>query len=186
VLIGGAAALLLIISGIVFVALKPPTLRIAGSQELINTEHKVITEALSKLPASYEGVRSETMITGGPTPGPMMPGEPERSGIPALTEPTADSVDEAERVEKARLARMAGQARESQLFFRFPMKASPGAAPNPETRPDAVLRPGVTEHDGDLPLAPGVRAAERARDRHHLRPDAQALLPQIGSREGDL
>jgi type IV secretion system protein TrbI len=163
VLIGGAAVVLLVISALVLLALKPPSLRIAGAQELINTEHKAITEALSKLPASYEGVRSESKIAGATTPGPVMPGAREGIGIPVLREPTADPVDEAERVEKARLARMAGQARESQLFFRLALKEAPGEAPNPEARSDAVLRPGVTEHDGDLPLAPVVGAAERAR-----------------------
>ena len=50
VLIGGAAVLLLLISGIVLVALKPPSLRIGSPQELFNVDHKPITDGLSKLP----------------------------------------------------------------------------------------------------------------------------------------
>ena len=56
VLIGGAAVLLLLISLVVLAALRPPSLRIGGSQELYNVEHKPITEALTKLPATYDGV----------------------------------------------------------------------------------------------------------------------------------
>ena len=58
VLIGGAAVLLFLISGIVLVALKPPSLRIAGPQELFNVDHKPITDGLSKLPATYDGVKA--------------------------------------------------------------------------------------------------------------------------------
>ena len=53
VLIGGAAIVLLFISGIVLVALKPPRLRVANPNELLNVEHKPITDALSRLPATY-------------------------------------------------------------------------------------------------------------------------------------
>jgi type IV secretory pathway VirB10-like protein len=40
VLIGGAAVLLFLISAVVLLALKPPSLRIAGPQELFNVDHK--------------------------------------------------------------------------------------------------------------------------------------------------
>ena len=56
VLIGGAAVILLVISALVLVALKPPRLRVANSQELFNVEHKPISDGLSKLPATYDGV----------------------------------------------------------------------------------------------------------------------------------
>ena len=59
VLIGGAAVLLLMISSLVLVALKPPSLYVAAPPELINTEHKAITEGLARLPATYEGVRPD-------------------------------------------------------------------------------------------------------------------------------
>jgi hypothetical protein len=45
-----------------------------------------------------------------------MPGTPKGSGIPALREPTANSVDEAERVGKGPSR---SYARESPLFFRL-------------------------------------------------------------------
>ena len=106
VLIGGAAVLLLLISGIVLVALKPPSLRVGSPQELFNVDHKPITDGLSKLPATYDGVRPDRKIDAGKAPEPGVP------GVRQLTEPASDPGTEAERVEKARLARMAGQARE--------------------------------------------------------------------------
>ena len=68
VLIGGAAVLLLLISGIVLVALKPPSLRIGSPQELFNVDHKPITDGLSKLPATYDGVRPDKKIDAGKAP----------------------------------------------------------------------------------------------------------------------
>jgi MFS family permease len=59
VVIGAAAVLLCLISFIVLLALKPPSLRVAGPQELFNVEHKPVTDALSKLPASYDGIRPD-------------------------------------------------------------------------------------------------------------------------------
>ena len=59
VLIGGAAVLLVLISGIVLVALKPPSLRLGERPELFSVDHKPITDGLSKLPATYDGLRSE-------------------------------------------------------------------------------------------------------------------------------
>ena len=59
VLIGGAAVVLFFISAIVLVALKPPSLRIGERPELFNVDHKPITDGLSKLPATYDGLRAE-------------------------------------------------------------------------------------------------------------------------------
>ena len=50
---------LLLIAGIVLVALQPPSLRVAGPQELFNVDRKAITDGLSKLPATYEGLRTD-------------------------------------------------------------------------------------------------------------------------------
>jgi type IV secretory pathway VirB10-like protein len=154
VLIGSAAVLLLIMSGIVLVALKPPRLRVADARELLNVEHKPITDGLSKLPATYDGVKpkksdSVTVVAA------LDP------GVPRLTETSGEPIDEAERVEKARLARMAGQAREAQVFFRVQMKAPPRevvaatshSAPPPDPKPA----------EGDLTTFASLRAAERGR-----------------------
>jgi hypothetical protein len=132
VLIGGAAVLLLLISGIVLVALKPPSLRIANPQELFNVDHKPITDGLSKLPATYDGARPDKKIDAGKARETVVP------GVRQLTEPASDPGAEAERVEKARLARMAGQARESQLFFRLALKAPPREVVTAEARSDPV------------------------------------------------
>ncbi len=104
VVFGGAAIVLLLVSFLVLVALQPPKLHVGAPRELINVENKPISESLARLPATYDGVRTER------------PPEPVRppSGIPQLTELGGDPIDQAEQMERARLARMAGQARESQ------------------------------------------------------------------------
>lgn len=153
VLIGGAAIVLLLISGIVLVALKPPSLRVGSPSELFNVEHKSITDGLSKLPATYDGMKPDKKVDPGKSPSTL---------VPQLTEPTNDPVAEAERVEKARLARMAGQARESQVFFRLQLKAPPREAVAVEPRPDPIPRPSPTSAEGDLTIS-ALRAAERAR-----------------------
>jgi len=154
VLIGGAAVLLLLISGIVLVALKPPSLRIASPQELFNVDHKPITDGLSKLPASYDGVKRDTK-TDAPKSAP---------GVPELTASAiGDPIAEAERVEKSRLARMAGQARESQVFFRLQLKAPPREALAAEARPDPAPRPSATTAQTDPTSISALRASERAR-----------------------
>ena len=85
VLIGGAAVLLFLISCIVLVALKPPSLRVAGPQELFNVDHKPITDALSKLPATYDGVKPDKKADAGKQPpAPIVP-----PGVPQLTAPAA-------------------------------------------------------------------------------------------------
>ena len=157
VLIGGAAVLLLIISGLVLVALKPPSLRITSPQELFNVDNKPITDGLSKLPSTYDGMRSDKKIDTGKSLAAVTP------GVRQLTEPASDPVAEAERVEKARLARMAGQARESQVFFRLQLKAPPREAPTAEARPHPIPRPSAVAVEGDLTTLSALRAAERAR-----------------------
>ena len=59
VLIGAAAVVLLLIAGLVLVALRAPSLRVAAPNELFNVEHKPIADALSKLPATYDGVQPD-------------------------------------------------------------------------------------------------------------------------------
>jgi hypothetical protein len=59
VVIGGAEVLLVIIALVVLVALTPPGVRVAGPQELFNVEYKPITDALSKLAATYDGIKPE-------------------------------------------------------------------------------------------------------------------------------
>jgi type IV secretion system protein TrbI len=157
VLIGAAAVVLLFISAIVLVALKPPSLRMANPQELFNVDHKSITDGLAKLPATYDGVRPDKKADAGKVPTVLAP------GVPRLTEPSSDPVAEAERVEKARLARMAGQARESQVFFRLHLKAAPREAVAAEARPDPIPRPSPKMAEGDVTTISAVRAAERAR-----------------------
>ena len=157
VLIGGAAIVLLFISGIVLVALKPPTLRLANPQELFNVEHKSISDGLSKLPATYDGVKPDKRIDAREGLAMIAP------GIPQLRVPSADPIGEAERGENARLARMASQARESQVFFRLQLKTSAREAVPAELRADPIARPSPTSAEGDLTTVSALRAADRAR-----------------------
>src|SRR5262245_15103935 len=154
VLIGSAAVFLLVISGIVLVALKPPRLRLADPRELFNVQHKPISYGLAKLPATSDGVRPKKSD-------PVTVVAALDPGVPRLTEASGETSDEAERVEKARLARMAGQAREAQVFFRLQMKAPPREAPtaNPHPAPPSDPKPA----EGDLATLASLRAAERGR-----------------------
>jgi type IV secretion system protein TrbI len=156
VLIGGAAVLLLIISALVLVALKPPRLRIANAHELFNVEHKPISDGLSKLPATYDGVKPEKKAD---TSKPVVV----ELGVPRLTEPSNDAVDEADHVDKARLARMAGQARESQVFFRLQLKAALRDPVAAEQRHNPAPQPSSRTLQGDLTTMTSLRAAERGR-----------------------
>ena len=122
VVIGAAAVLLCLISFIVLLALKPPSLRVAGPQELFNVEHKPVTDALSKLPAGYDGIRPEKKADAGKPP---LVAPPLPPGVPPLKASMPDPDAEADRMEKARLARIAGQARESGVFFRLQLKPPP-------------------------------------------------------------
>jgi type IV secretory pathway VirB10-like protein len=156
VLIGGAAIVLLFISGIVLVALKPPSLRVTSPSELFNVEHKSITDGLSKLPATYEAVKPDKKVDPGKSPSTLAPG-------PQLRESTNDSAAEAERVEKARLARMAGQAREAQVFFRLQLKAPPRETVKTELLPDRIPASAAKQPENELTTLTMLQAAARAR-----------------------
>ena len=159
VLIGAAAVVLLVIAGLVLVALRAPSLRVAAPNELFNVEHKPIADALSKLPATYDGVQTDKKLALAKEPAPGLP-----KGGPHLTHQPGDAVDEADRAEKARLARLAVQARESQVFFRLQLKAPPKESAATEVRPDALLRPPPppTISDDSLTALSTLRAAKRA------------------------
>jgi type IV secretory pathway VirB10-like protein len=149
---------LLVIAGLVLVALRAPSLRVATPNELFNVDHKPIADALSKLPATYDGVQTDKKA---PT-GKEAPAVPK--GVQHLTAQPGDAVDEADRAEKARLARLAVQARESQVFFRLQLKPPPKESAATEVRPDPLLRPPPTTgiSDGALTVLTNLRAAERA------------------------
>ncbi|MGE3702608.1 MAG: TrbI/VirB10 family protein [Hyphomicrobiaceae bacterium] len=150
VLIGGAAVVLLLVAFLVLVALQPPKLQVGTPRELINVENKPITESLARLPATYDGVRTE------PPPEPVRP----PSGIPQLTEVGGDPIDQTEQMERARLARMAGQARESQVFFRLQLKAPPQES-TPRTEPSSQSR--SAQSTGDAGALTALRTADQAR-----------------------
>lgn len=124
-LVGVAGLGLLFLTGLVMVALNPPTWRKNGpATELYNVENKPKSDGLARLPTSYEGVGTKRGT----------PEAPKDPIVPRLQVPDADS--EREQAERVRLARLAVQARESAPFFRLQLKS-----PAPEARPDPVVRP---------------------------------------------
>jgi type IV secretion system protein VirB10 len=160
VVIGGAALLLVLISLIVLLALKPPSLRVTDRQELFNVDYKPVTDALSKLPASYDGIQPEKRADAGKQPAApsVVPKD-----VPTLKAPVPDPLAEAERMEIARLARMAGQARESGVFFRLQLKAPPTKeTATKEVKADPAPKDAPVTSDGGLATLTALRAADRA------------------------
>jgi type IV secretion system protein VirB10 len=155
VLIGTAAVVLLLIAGLVLLALRAPSLRVAAPQELFNVEHKPIADALSKLPASYDGLPPDKKAAAGKGTAPGLP-----KSVPAAQ--PGEWNDEADRAEKALLARMEAEARKSPVFFRLQLKAPPKEAAATEVRPEPPLPPTQTVADGGLTALSAMRAAERA------------------------
>jgi type IV secretion system protein TrbI len=92
--IGAAGIMLLLIAGLIVMALRPPTWRAPSPTELVNVDRKPITDGLSKLPSTYDGVRAERPDR--PKAGEFQP------GVPQLETPTGTDNDP-ERAEKARI-----------------------------------------------------------------------------------
>jgi type IV secretion system protein VirB10 len=157
VVIGGAALLLVLISLIVLLALKPPSLRVGDRQELFNVEYKPITDALSKLPATYDGVKVDKKID---VPGMEPPVV--KPGVPLLVTPAPDLRTDADSAEKARLTRMAGQALESGVFFRLQLKPAPQDSVKKEVIGDPLPKPAAVAPEGGLAELTALRAADRA------------------------
>ena len=122
--------------------------------ELINVTQKSISDGLSKLPATYDGVN------GAPPP------QPKPAVV--LQRPAIEPGQETQTEETSRLARMAGQAREAPVLFRLqptaPAKPSPqaegtaGASPLPRamTPADGLAAPATmtaTAGDATQPTA---------------------------------
>jgi type IV secretion system protein VirB10 len=155
VLIGTAAVVLLLIAGLVLLALRAPTLRVAVPQELFNVEHKPIADALSKLPATYDGLPPDKKP---PTAKAVAPGLPK--GVPAAG--PGDWDDETDPAEKALLARMEAEARKSPVFFRLQLKAAPKETVSADARAERLSPPAPTTTDSGLAALSALRAAERA------------------------
>ncbi len=155
VLIGMAAVILFVLSGLVLVALKPPSLRSGERPELFNVEHKPVTDALAKLPASYEDVRPAKAADEAKLP----------AGVPRLAL-SLDAADDGDAADKGRLARLLGQARQSPVFFRLLAPAFKGGGEaGAQTHVDAAPRPVPRPRDNALaPAGSTVTAAPSAGD----------------------
>ena len=151
--IGAAGLLLLVIAGLIVMALRPPTWRAPSPNELVNVDRKPITDGLSRLPSTYDGVRADRPDR--PKAGEL------RAAVPQL-ETSTGAENDPERAEKARIARMAGQARESSVFFRLQAKSASVSRPAALPRPDSIARPALSA-DADPASLIALGAAERAR-----------------------
>jgi type IV secretion system protein TrbI len=105
VLIGTAAVGLTGLSAIVLFALNPPSLRIETPPEMVAAERNFVSEELTKLAPTYDGVRA----TSKPTPNPASPFQP----------PASETTQAPQSEDATRTARLAGQAREAPVLFRL-------------------------------------------------------------------
>jgi len=113
VLFGVVFVGLFFLAGLVIVALNPPRFTAKAPSELYNVDQKAVTDALNKLPSSYEGVKVPRAA-------------PQVAKGPAVATPFGvDPATELEQAERVRVARLATQARGSSVFFRLQLKAAP-------------------------------------------------------------
>jgi len=136
VLIAVAAVVLMLLSALVLVALKPPSLPLAERPELFTVAPRPISEALAKLPASYDRIEPEPRRSEQSLP----------SGVPSL-EPGKTDREDVGAAERAQRARLAGQAAGSPVLFRLQAKAAAGDA---GLRPEATARPGAGSREAEL------------------------------------
>lgn len=123
VIIGGAAAGLLAIAGVAWMALGPKTFQIAQSSDKAVAERRTPPEAVANLPGNYGEVAPGVPILGAPLPGDL--GRPildrqrqvEAGGDmpvdPAAAPPTMTPEEQAAEAERQRIAAQAAQAREA-------------------------------------------------------------------------
>jgi type IV secretion system protein VirB10 len=165
ILIGAAAAVLLVISGVVMAALNPPRLPAPARKELIGVQGKAVADGIVRLPASYEGLRSAPKEAA-----------PDAQAHTAEAAPSAGPADAGGGQPDARLAapplagsRLAAEAAQSQIFFSLQRKG--------DARPDPPARPAPGEGEQTLGQAPAQTAAEPAA------PEAPAPLHGAAERE---
>ena len=153
VLIGMAAVILFVLSGLVLLALKPPSLRLGERPELFNVEHKPVTDALAKLPASYEDVRPAKAAEE-----PKLP-----AGVPRLAL-SVGAAEDGDAADTGRLARLVGQARESPVFFRLLAPAIKGGEADAAHVPSAPRSVPRTRDNALAPAGPTATATPSAGD----------------------
>src|SRR5262245_3596745 len=151
VLFGVVFVGLLFLAGLMIVALNPARFTHHAPSELYNVEQKAVTDALNKLPSSYEDVKA-------PRTTPQIAKGPIATGSAAATPLGVDPATELEQAERVRGARLANQARESGVFFRLQLKA----APCREDAADAKSMSEVKATTAASALQPSDRTASTA------------------------
>lgn len=126
VVIGIVAIACVAIFGAAWIALNGTSLpRHISDQELYNTEHKPMADALSGLPKSYDQLPKPPAL-GAPLPGDLGPPVVDEEKKLGVTPPPAPNMglrpnpeEDAERADRMRLAQQARQAREAGVFFQL-------------------------------------------------------------------
>ncbi len=129
-LIGIAATTCVMLSGITWLALQGPAMRLGlQPQELYNTEHKPAPDGLAALPGNYGQMRRETPQPAIPQLGPPLPGD---LGRPILERqrqlglaPGAGMDEQDALAERQRLAQQVQKAREAGVFFQIATRPAP-------------------------------------------------------------
>ena len=119
VLIGTTGLGLFGLAGIVLFALRPPSLQIAAPPELINTGHKIISDRLAGLPASYDGVHTQPPP---PVEKPAVPFHPPATGG-------------AQQTQAKDASRKVAEANAAPVLFRLTSVAPASPAPQPAATP---------------------------------------------------
>jgi hypothetical protein len=163
---------LLFLAGLVIVALNPPRFTAKAPSELYNVDQKAVTDALNKLPSSYEDVKV-------PRTTPQVAKGPIATAPTAATPLGVDPATELEQAERVRVARLANQARESGVFFRLQLKA----ARRRDDAGDAKAIGEVKATTATSPLQPSDRTAMLALRRATSDDDTLASEPTDPTRK---
>jgi type IV secretion system protein VirB10 len=159
-LVGIAAAGCVAIFGVVWIALKTPSLRSGFSgDDTARIGHAGTPDGLSGLPSNYGQLAKAKPQLGPPLPGDLGPPVVEREkqlGVSSGGEPfRPNAEDDAARAERLRLAQQARQAREAGVFFQIARHdvAAPHADPAMSTAAGAATE-GPSQPGNRLALDP--------------------------------
>jgi len=150
ILIGTTAIGLMGLAGIVLFALRPPSFQIATPTELITADRKIISDSLSRLPATYDGVRAQP------------PSPPPAKVAPPMPTAISDAQLPADSEERMQTARMLAQAREAPVLFRLQTVSPTLPGPVPAATTGAVPRQTMAIDPGPLPNAMAVTPGDGA------------------------
>lgn len=158
-LVGIAGLGVLGIFGVLWIALKAPSLRPVLDGSEYHIDHPGMPDGLSELPSNYGQVVKPKAQLGPPLPGDLGPPVVERErqlGVNSVGQPFHPNPEEdAARAERLRLAQQARQAREASVFFQIAPHDAATAHPEAPLPPSAGAGPQQPSAMGTtLPLDP--------------------------------